>query len=210
MRKHARTEGFTLLELLVAIMILTIVMTVAFGAVRVSSRSYDAGIERADASEALRTSVDFLRRQLAHIAPVSKRPGTKSFAFEGTPTSIRFIAFAPRHRRAGGLIVYSISAVVRNDALRQLTLSYGPFDPGADDPLASRLDRQLALTDELAEISFQYFGSDDASGSEPTWHDEWSKDANGLPELVRVSLVAADDAEQWPEVILQTRVEESS
>ena len=124
MRKHARTGGFTLLELLVAMMILTTVMTVAFGAVRLSSRGYDAGIDRADATETMRTTVAFLRRQLAHIAPVSKHLGTNSFAFEGTPTQIRFIAFAPRHPRAGGLIVYSLSAVVRNAVTQQLTGSY--------------------------------------------------------------------------------------
>ena len=64
-RKSSR--GFTLVELLVAIMILTLFMTASMGAVRIASRSWAAGQERTDTTEELRGVSDFLRRQFAQL-----------------------------------------------------------------------------------------------------------------------------------------------
>ena len=47
-----QSAGFTLVELLVAIMILTLFMTASMGAVRIASKSWAAGQQRADAVRA--------------------------------------------------------------------------------------------------------------------------------------------------------------
>jgi prepilin-type N-terminal cleavage/methylation domain-containing protein len=197
--------GFTLLELLVAIVILTIVMTVAL-----SSRSYEAGIERADAGEELRSAANFLRRQFAQLMPISTDMQTKQFAFAGTSSHIRFVASAPRHPVAAGLIVYSLTADGQNTDTQRLMLSYGWYDPGADDLHEADFDRQLILADDLTSIAFQYFGTKEATQSRAAWYDVWSEDEYGLPELVRISLNSANDDGRWPDLILQIRVEEQS
>lgn len=202
-------RGFTLLELLVAIMILTLIMTAAFGAVRLGSRSWQAGVERSNASEKLRTSSEFLRRQFAQMIPVSVEDNDATqIIFSGDRNRIRFVASAPRHPAIAGLMVYTLVAEDFDNSQR-LTLSYAVFDPGASNPGEAESDQQLILADGFETASFEFFGKKSAD-SMPSWQAEWTDEEEGLPELVRITLASANDSIRWPELILNIRAEEQS
>ena len=70
-RSTSAQAGFTLLELLVAIMILTLVLAVALGAVRIGNLSFQAGITRADRTAEIRALANVLRRQVVQVLPVT-------------------------------------------------------------------------------------------------------------------------------------------
>jgi len=205
-RNRLCVGGFTLLELLVAIMILGLMMTVAFGAVRMGGRSWEAGISRAKVSEEVRTVSDFLRRQFAQMIPRSEgNDGMPQAAFAGDRNRIWFIAPAPRHPAVGGLLVYTLIAEGYADAQR-LVLAYSQLDPGASEIVEAETDQRLVLAEGLAKLSFDYFGTQ-AADSIPSWHEEWSEEEDNLPELVRITMVAAGDADRWPELLLKTRAQ---
>lgn len=207
--KLRRAGGFTLLELLVVFMILSLVMTVAFGAIRLGGRSWELGVERANASEEVRVVSDFLRRQFAQMIPISVGDGEATqTAFAGDQNSIRFIASAPRRTGAVGLIVYTLITEENADGQR-LVLSYAPFDPGAGDIREAESDRHLILADGFTRISFEFFGTQ-ADNSMPSWYEEWPAGEETLPELVRITLAAVNDANHWPELVLKIRAEEQS
>jgi len=184
-------------------------MTVAFGAVRLGGRSWEAGIERANASEEVRAVSDFLRRQFAQMIPMFMGDeGVIQIAFAGDRNSIRFIAPAPRHPAIAGLLVYTL-VTEEYAAGQRLVLSYAPFDPGAGDLPEAESDQHLILAEGFAAISFEFFGKR-AADSKPAWHEEWQDDEENLPELVRIRLVAMSGKGNWPELVLNVRVEELS
>jgi hypothetical protein len=184
-------------------------MTVAFGAVRLGSRSWEAGIERANASDEVRATSEFLRRQFAQMIPISvDNNDATQIVFSGDQNRIRFVASAPRRPTITGLIVYTLVAEDFDDSLR-LIISYAPFDPGTSDLPDAESNQHLILADGFTTISFEFFGTK-AADSMPSWHREWPDDEESLPELVRITLASANEAVRWPELILKIFAEEQS
>lgn len=208
-RGRRTSGGFTLLEILVAIMVLTLVMSVAFSAVRLAGRSLEAGIEGTNSTETLRSVADFLRRRLAQMVAVSTSDESiPQFAFSGNRSRLRFVALAPRHPFAAGLLLYSVHMDADADAQR-IVLTYAQYDPGSPDALEAVPSKQLTLATGVRTLSFEFFGTK-ANAPAPTWHDEWSTDEEGLPELVRMTWTGVTRARSWPELILNVRPETST
>ena len=208
-RPENPSRGFTLLEMLVAILVLALLMTAAFGAVRLAGRSYETGINRSAMTEETRTVSDFLRRQFAQLVPVSWRDDGPQYAFAGDPTSIRFVAPAPRHPAAGGLLIYTLG--IRNThGSQSLVLAYQLFDPGQPDRQIGESASQLVLAEGIDAISFQFYGSVEVGHSAPSWREVWPQEENSLPELVKISLTSTKDPTGWPEMIFRIRAEAQS
>ena len=199
-----RQGGFTLIELLVAIMILTLFMTASMGAVRIASRSWSAGQERADATEELRSVAGFLRRQLAQMPRLRVGEGdNERITLIADDQHLRFVAPAPQFAFGPGLITYEL-AVETIDDRAALTLTYAPFDPGAerfDEPLTG-VREVLAL--DFESIRFSYFGAQDEKGI-AEWQDSWAHDAELFPQAVRIRTREEGADDGWPDLVLALR-----
>jgi len=186
--------GFTLIELLVAMTVLGILMSVAFGALRTGSRSLAAGVARADLSEDMRATSDFLRRQFAQLSPATWQDGNQErIAFVGNSEYVRFVAPAPAASPRGGLLVISLSNA-RQGETHEVWVGVAPYDPGAEMWQDRKLITRTRLASELTAASISYFGAH-AEHDAPGWHDEWRENAFRYPEAVRL-VTQADDASQ--------------
>ena len=89
-----RAGGFTLLEVLVAVTVMGLILTAAFGALRLGSRSWEAGITRATETEERRSVASVLQRQFAQALPLTwpENDRDKRLAFDGGGRQGRFIA----------------------------------------------------------------------------------------------------------------------
>jgi general secretion pathway protein J len=193
--------GFTLLELLVAILILGLIMTAAFGALRLGSRSWESGVLRANEAQELRAVTDFLRRQFNQLAPISwSKNKNKMIAFYGDSQRVRFIATAPEYSGGPGLLLYSLTAD-RQEFPESLVLSYSPFDPGTGRFENSLNTRSVVLIDENADVSFAFFGAKSAKGK-PDWHQEWPSDAEQFPSVIRMRSVTDGGSRHWPDLMV--------
>jgi len=205
--RHVR--GFTLLELLVAIMILTLFMTASMGAVRIASRSWEAGHSRANATEAMRAVSDFLRRQFAQMPPLTWSDGDEErLVFSGDEKRLRFVASAPQFARGAGMLIYTLTAE-SIDGSDALTLGYAPFDPGDEEfsePLHSEI---VMLADGLDSISFEYFGAE-MEHDRPAWTHRWRKDAERYPALIRLRTREDDSGSGWPDLVFRLRLGDRS
>ena len=204
LQRFSREQGFTLLELLVAIMILTLFMTASMGAVRIASRSWAAGQERADMTEEMRSVTDFLRRQFAQLPPLTIGEGRdERLAFTAGDKALRFVAPGTQFSFGAGLFVYTLAGQ-SVDGIESLTLQYAPFDPGSDsfaDPVVSE---GLILAWGFEEITFHYYGS--LSDDEPpAWHPHWSDEAESYPLAIRIRTRNTQDGEGWPDQVYRLR-----
>lgn len=197
-----RVAGFTLLEIMVALVVLSLIVTTAFGALRMGERSWEAGLARASDTETLRTVAGVLQRQFEQVLPLTwTEDAQKTLAFSGTREQIQFIAPAPQHHGSTGLFEYTLVLEPLADSA-QLVLYYLLHDPDSTGFHTISSDRQrVLLVDELHTADFSYYGSPDAVDP-PKWYSQWNNDAKAFPQLVRVRLVAESGKRPWPELVL--------
>jgi len=209
MNQRRDSGGFTLIELLVAITILTLFMTASFGAVRIASRSWEAGHSRANATEQMRAASDFLRRQFGQLTTFTWTDGNdERIAFDGNEDQVRFIAPAPQHSHGAGFLIYELTARKDDDG-RMLVLSFGPFDPGSADPGETDLGRHMVLVAGFEDLSFDYFGAE-MDDEIPSWKQNWRPDAKRYPAAIRIRTSIENSRNAWPELVLPLRGSEES
>ena len=199
--------GFTLLEIMVVMVVLAMIVTTAFGALRLGERSWEAGLARASETATLRTVSGLLQRQFNQILPLTWIEDSQTYlTFSGTREQVRFIAPAPQHHGATGLFEFTL--VVESQASgTRLVLYYRLHDPDSTGFQPEDSDRQrVLLVDELKTATFAYYGSPVAEDP-PQWHSQWSVDAEAFPQLVHVRLVANAEQRQWPELFLALHTE---
>jgi len=189
------SAGFTLLELLVTITVLSLLMTAAVGSVRMGQRTWETGIAHATTNERLRSAVELLRHQLLEVVPLASGDAEEPWlAFAGDATSVRFVAPAPRSSDIAGLLVYEFAIDAENDATGSFALNYTAFDPGDPGHYGLGVERIDLLPAHAAALD--YFGLRDED-LEPDWHSDWPASEPTLPTLVRLRF-AADDATRAP------------
>jgi general secretion pathway protein J len=206
---RSRLRGFTLLEILVAMLVLTLIVTSSFGALRLGERSWQAGAARSAETETLRTVANLLQRQLGQLVPVTWKVDTENhIAFAGARDQLRFIAPAPAHRRAGGLFEYALVLEPRREGF-DLVLHYRQHDPGGE-VFSQTMDSGLRMTlvEGLQSGEFAYYGAPDRD-TPRRWQAQWSSGAGAIPQLVRARLLPAAEREPWPDLLLALNAEQA-
>jgi general secretion pathway protein J len=200
-------QGFTLLEIMVAMVVLTLIMTASFGALRLGERSWETGLERSGKTETLRTVSGVLERLVSQILPMQWQQNNDKFlAFEGDSHQLRFIGPAPSHNGSTGLFEYTL-ALIPDATNAQLMLYYRLHDPDRSDFAEQGSDRQqVKLVDELRSVLISYYGApQDKPNVREGWHERWSKEAENYPRLIRIQLAAGNQQDQWPDLYLPVR-----
>lgn len=205
MSAHRRTSrstqsGFTLLEILLSVALLALVISLAYGSIRVAlqaSRSGEALIER---TEEMRTAQGFLRRQLSQMLPSAYEQledNGEEKRFEGDAEFIRFVAPMPGYLSRGGAHVQEL-ALVRNRGGYQLEFRHAQLN-GYD--AAEGFDPEqepVVLIDGIREASFA-FRRQEPDGELSDWMSEWDE-PQSLPLLIRLDIeFDQGDQRSWPE-----------
>ena len=193
-----RHRGFTLLELIVALVLLALLSGVLFGAVRLAGRSTDGGDAKAVASASMRLAEQFLRANLEAQHPSRMRKMADwPLLFSGTSDQIRYTARLPARVAGGGIWFYRL--VVRTDLPHSpLVIERMIPDLTADAVPGFDNAEHSVLAEDIASLRIGYFGRDPDAGSaaEPSWHDQWN-DAQRLPMMIRID-VTPKEGPPWP------------
>jgi general secretion pathway protein J len=180
MRRGAHA-GFTLLEMLLTITLLSMIVGALLGGLHVGRRAWETGKSYEDVGEieeASRAIAKQLERAVSRT--LTKNGSSQVVAFEGLPESCRFLALSEGGAQWGGLILTELAGSdSADDEIAIWTDVYRPTDGFARSRASMR--RTSAIR-KAAYFRLSYFGEVE-KGRPPTWSDRWI-DRDLLPRLV--------------------------
>lgn len=202
-RATGAADGFTLVELLVAVSLVALLSVLLFGGLRFAMRAADAVDDRVDDAAQIAVAYNFMQNELADARPLPVAPdSTESVVnFTGAPDGISFVAVPPPYVALGGFHLLHVGLEGEGQD-RQLVVSWQavPRGPVATGP--AMLQPSLLL-DGVQSVDFAYFGVADPNRP-PEWTDHWTG-RRALPQLVRLR-VAMADGWQAPDLIVAPRL----
>jgi general secretion pathway protein J len=203
-----RPSGFTLVEVLVAMTLFSLILTGLFGSLYASGRSWESAESRMVLNDQRRLVTTFVRQRIEQAVPlrIAGREEPRML-FRGGADELDFVAPLPAHSGGAGLHQLKLRVRTVVEGRRALILDYVPV-AGTD--AQQRLDDQNAksveVATELQSVEFAYHGSREPDVP-PRWHDTW-QDADVLPEFVRLRFNVDRDQSSWPELLIPIRARE--
>jgi general secretion pathway protein J len=194
----AGQEGTTLLELLVAIALLALLCSYAFGALR-HLQSFNLVIQKIEDANSTEALAAHLRRTIAgsRVAFFTTSEARARLAFIGEENGLSLVTDADSRLEWGGLSLVQFGVEEDESGGRRLVAFRRVFrpqmaaDPGDSEP--------IRLGDHIEALQFRYFGSQQ-EGGEARWSPTWLS-AEILPEAVEVAVTFAD-GRRWPPLVI--------
>ncbi len=209
------TRSFTLVEVLLALSLMSMLLALAYGGLRASTRAADKGQAILEDSSRIRMAHQFIRRQFSQMIPLGFDQSEDGAAngsedgrivFEGDRKRVRFVAPMPGYLGFGGPQVQELE-IIPGDEGDQLVLSHALLQNFEEENLYERTP--ILLMEKIKSAEFQFLGRDETE--ELTgWVNNW--EATGiLPEAVSLEIEFTEDVYiQWPLLTASVRIDPSA
>ena len=192
---HRPARGFTLLEVMLAIVLLALLLAGTWGAITTAVHAIHSGESAIDRTNRLRVAEEFTRRQISRILPLSyatdDSTGT-NFVFEGSGNFMRFVAPMPGYLSKGGPYVQTLSIVGNRGGGKELQFTDRMLNGFDIDGKESSPQDPAVLLDQIQDGRFEYRTLDD-QGELTDWSDQWD-DPSLTPVMVRIVIIMRPEA----------------
>ena len=198
---HSR--GLTLVEILVAMTLFSLVLTMIYGSMYSAGKSWQQSEARIEQNTDTRLELSFIKKQLAQAIPLIFLDGINNqVIFRGERDAIHFISILPSHRGGSGLNLLTINTTNYKDN-KALTLTYRPLTSDLDmnNLEISEDDKSIILIENIEKIECSYYGSEQDL-FDPLWFDEWV-DEQRLPILAKIHLETSDAELYIPDIVVR-------
>lgn len=204
-----RVRGFSLVEMLLAMTLLSMLLALAYGGLRASARATEKGQVILDDSNRIRMAHQFVRRQLTQLLPLAFEEGEmegQRVVFQGDARRIRYVAPMPGYLGYGGPQVQELEIVQGEEGL-ELVLSHALLQGFEEEYLYLR--EPVLLLDKIEQAEFQFLGRDE-NGEMTAWSATWDNESE-LPAAVSLDVAFVEDVYiQWPLLTTSVRVDEAA
>ncbi len=207
-RTSPNVKGFTLVELLLAITLMSMLLGLAYGGLSAAIRITESGQKLLEASGRVRITHQFIRRQLNQMQPlpfdIANDFEETRVVFEGSAKRIQFVAPMPGYLGQGGPQVQYLELVHGEEGFdlifsHQLLQGYDP---------AFMIEREpIVLMEGIAQAQFEFLARDEA-GELLGWAPSWDTPGT-LPVAVSLELDLGEESRAvWPLLMAGVRVDE--
>lgn len=186
-------RGFTLLELLLALALMAVILTLIFSAFHMGSRAWEKGEKLMGSQQLLRVVPELIRRQLASLTtPEVFKQNDHWFFFRGESKSIDFFSNSSLYPNSVAGIVYIQYRVVEKDGKEKI-IFYEEDINRLDVAKLSDLDdaSYLDLLPGYTSITFAFLTEvqNPNENGIAEWVSSWNPDeTEGLPMAIRLTL----------------------
>jgi len=195
---NRNVRGFTLIEVLLATVLLAAGLALAFATLRSATAMVQRGETIAQRNERIRAVEGFLRRRISSAQTIAFAvdPNTqRQYRFVGEAQRMRFVADLPDYLGRGGPYLHDLVAA---DGGSQLLASFAMVQSGQAVREAQPRPPEI-LADDLRAVRFRYRGLDQESKL-GEWQDRWTA-AESLPLQVSIDIESAD-GQRWPGLVV--------
>ncbi len=186
--------GFTLLEVLLAMALLSIIMVLLFASLAASAKSWHLGENKIAQVNEKALTYGFFKRYLQAARPVFANDST-DIAFDGKEQSLEFVANAPLSSGFKGLQVFSV-AYQSSEEGGKLSVALKPYTLLEEE--TGEVEEQILL-ERIESFRIDYFDP-----GEGAWLEQWSEKEE-LPALVKISIALTDHSD-WPPIIFAMKL----
>lgn len=203
MRTNQASKGFTLIEVLIAMTLLSIMMVLLFTSLKICADSWEKGESKITDVNEIAVVYNFFQRDLSVAKPLwNDLPAEeeKTFSFQGGTQSLQFVSAFPASAGRSGLQLFSLN-LLEEDNERIINVTIVPFVPMTEG--AKWHKEEVTLIKHVSDFTLAYFSSADGV-SEGAWTEEWlNKEV--LPRLVKIN-IKLENGSYWPEMIIDLKV----
>jgi general secretion pathway protein J len=196
-------QGFTLIEVLIAMTLMSVMLAVLFGSMKICAESWEKGENKiADVNE---TAVvyQFFQQHLTTTIPLwdDFSNEEKMLSFQGTKESLQFVSGFPASAKKSGLQLFKIKYLNDKEG-GYIEVAIKPFFPSQEKDKEEDSGDSVNLISGVTNLTVSYYGIDE-SQPEGYWQDEWTNREN-LPKLVKIK-IERDSGSPWPDMIFDIK-----
>lgn len=194
-------RGFTLIEISVALVLLSMTLLLLFSSLYTANKYWKIGENKIEKNNEIRLVTQFIRKQLSQIKPVLwVDDDQRKLLFRGERNELFFTSPLPSHRGGGGIHSQTLK-LVHVDNHKQLGLSYSLLTPDSI-PFEQPQTEFVGIVGNVDSIALSYFGIERINET-PRWRDTWEND-HFLPQFVRIKINTYDNTD-WPPIIIPVK-----
>lgn len=197
MAARKTNTGFTLIEVLIAMTLLSIMVVLLFSSMRICAESWQKGEDKIAQVNDAAVVYQFFQQHLTTALPLFDdftEKDSRTFAFQGKHEEIQFVSSFPASAKKTGLQLFTLK-LKKDDEGQYIQVSIKPFFPSGEDE--EWRTEEVTLLNHVKSFTLYYFGSDDMQG-EGYWQDVWQQEIQ--PRLVKIK-IERDDGGYWPDML---------
>ena len=198
--RHESDQGFTILELLVSLALMSLILVVILGGIG-GGRLTLQHVNQSDGEVELRATQSLLRNLLTETRPIPAIDSGSDipFVFVGAQNQLTFYSAYTVEGQVGG--IYRSTLLLSSQSARRaglnLVLQQRMHRPTFDSITNTRVpEATTVLVQSIEGLRIRYYGRAEP-GKPAAWLSSWAL-PRSLPELVEIRLdFAADDGRAW-------------